>query len=54
MRLTLQEEIHVRDCKLDQNPVAVEVMGSRREAGAVVLLNGHDVPVKLSPREGET
>lgn len=44
---TAQEGIHIWYCKHGQKPVAREVISYSVEATAVVLLDGHDVPIKL-------
>lgn len=41
------EVIHIWYCKACQQFMAGEVKGPSGETAAAVLLNGHDVPIKL-------
>lgn len=45
-----QKVIHIRYYKPGQNSEAGKVMGPSGESFAIVLINGHNVSIKLHPK----
>lgn len=47
LKPTPKKGTHIWYCEPSQKPVVGEVIGPRGEAAAVILLSGHDMPIKF-------